>query len=149
MKKKYLIDALKRGAIAEVTGLPIALIIFMIIYLSIKYATGNTDNPEVNTMYFMLRLVASFYITCFIFGAATEVYQIEELPIGYAIAIHFTCLFVCWFSCASLGRWIDLTNWIAWIISISAFIVTYLIVILIVFAVNKNKVKKINSKFKK
>lgn len=149
MKKKYWFDALKRGMVGVTIGLPVSLIIFLVIYLIIKYTTGGQDNLEMNTMYYAFRLVASFYITCFIFAASTEVYKIEELPIKYAILIHFSCIFICWFSCAALANWIDVTNWISWIIAIGSFIVVYIIVLSIIFAVNKRRVKMINEKLNK
>ncbi|MCI1734836.1 MAG: DUF3021 domain-containing protein [Bacilli bacterium] len=146
-RKEIVKEALHRGTIGVTIGVPTAFLIFYIIYISIKYATGGTDNAEMNTMAYMLRLFISFYVTCFLFAASTVVYQIEKLPLVHATAIHFATIFSCWMLCAWLGDWVDTkTAWYSWLIAAASFIVIYAVVWAITYHVQKKSVAKINEK---
>jgi magnesium-transporting ATPase (P-type) len=145
--KEIVRKALHRGIIGVGIGMPLAFAIFFIIYFSIKAALGD-DNPEMNNMVFFLKLSASFFLTCFVFSSSTIVYQIEKLPIVWAIGIHFTSIFACWMFCAWLGNWID-GPWYAWLIATGSFIACYAIIWIIVYFTEKKKAAQITEKLKK
>ena len=104
MKKKYILEFLHRGFLAADDGPVILAIIY-----GILGATGVVESLAPGEV---CMGVLSITLMAFIAAGITSVYQIEQLPLPSAIAIHAVVLYLDYLIMYLLNSWIprDLTS---------------------------------------
>ena len=138
--KKYVLDFFRRGLIAGGFG-PIVL---AIIYLILQ----KQGVVEILTVKEVCHGIFSLSALAFIAGGMNAIYQIERLPLMVAILIHGSVLYISY-----LGTYL-LNGWLEWgmipVLAFSGiFIVGYLIIWAIIYAIIKRNTKRVNEVLKK
>lgn len=133
--KKIISEFIQRGLIACGFG-PIVL---AVLYLILAYngVLESLTVKQVCTGIFSLSLLA------FVAGGINVLYQIERLPLMIGVLIHGFVLYI-----GYLGTYL-VNGWLLWskipiIVFSIIFVVGYLLIWAIIYAVTKNKAKKIN-----
>ena len=135
--KRFLKELCKRGLIAFGFGPVIAAIV----YLCIAWA-GVEDTLTLAEAGKQILLVS---VMAFLAGGVTAVYQIERLPLPFAIFIQATVLYIDYLGIYLINGWLQ--NSIIPIIVFSViFVVGFALVWLIVYIVTKKAAMKLNSK---
>ncbi len=137
--KKFLSEFFRRGLIACGFG-PIVL---AILYLILQHK-DLTDTLSVNQV-----CIGIFSITLLAFfaGGMNAVYQIERLPLMFAILIHGVVLYISYLVTYLLN------NWLEWgltpiLVFTGIFIVAYLIIWAIIYSIVKKNTKNLNEMLK-
>lgn len=79
----------------------------------------------------------------FIAGGITVVYQIEEIPLSYAIAAHGIALYIVYAVVYLINGWLE-SGLIPFIVFTVIFIVGYLVTWVIIYLVTRKNTEKIN-----
>lgn len=138
--KKIILEFLRRGLGVCWIG-PIVL---AIIYLILQ-GQGIVDNLSVNEV---CTGIFSLTALAFVVGAMNAIYQIEKLPLMWAILIHGCVLYLGYLATYLLNGWLA-TGIISVIVFSVIFIVGYLIIWGIIYLVIKKNTAKINDVLKK
>lgn len=133
--KKFMVEFLRRGAIAAAIG-PMVLVV---VYLILQY-TGAVDMLSANEVCIG---ILSLTALAFVAGGMNAIYQIEQLPLLLAILIHGAVLYS-----GYLGVYI-LNDWLEWgfthvLVFSVIFVVGYLVIWAIIYAIIKKKTKELN-----
>ena len=133
--KRFVLDFTHRGLISAGIG-PIVL---AIVYLILKFAAG-IDSLTVNQL-----AIGIFSLTglAFIAGGMNAIYQIEHLPLMWAILIHGIALYIAYLATYLLNDWLGF-GIIPIIIFTVIFVVGYLIIWLIIYLVIRKKTNQVN-----
>ena len=91
--------------------------------------------------------IITITILAFIAGGITVVYQIEEIPINYAITAHGVILYIVYAVVYLLNGWLE-DGIVPFVVFTAVFILGYLIIWGIIYLITKNSTDKINQKFK-
>ena len=135
--KRFLKEFCKRGLIAFGFGPVIAAIVYLCIAWSGVEATLTL--AEAGKQILLVSVMA------FLAGGVSAVYQIERLPLPFAIFIHATVLYIDYLGVYLINGW--LKNAIIPIIVFSViFAVGFALVWLIVYIVTKKSAINLNSK---
>ena len=139
MRKQFWKDFLHRGLLAAAGGPVILAIIY-----GVLGATGTVSSlspSEVCTG------ILSITLTAFIAAGITAVYQMEQLPLPSAIAIHAVVLYLDYLIMYLLNRWIprDLT---ALGIFTAIFFGGFALVWLIIYQFVKRDTERVNRKMR-
>ena len=133
--KKFVSEFFRRGLTACGFGPLVLAIVYMILQ-----QTANVHTLTVNQV-----CIGVFSVTLlsFVAGGMNSVYQIEQLPLMFAILIHGIVLYLSY-----LATYI-VNNWIEWaLIPISAFsgvfVAGYLIIWAIIYTVTRRNTKQLN-----
>lgn len=135
--KKFLSQFFLRGLIAA-SGGPIVL---AIVY-GILGATGTVSSftpGEVTLGILTVTLLA------LIVGGCTAIYQLEQLPLGSAIAIHGGILYAAYILIYLLNGWL-LRQLVPVLIFTAIFIAGYALIWLIIYRITKRQTDRINKK---
>ena len=137
--KKIVLEFVRRG----LTACGFGPIVLAILYLVLKHQAVI----ETLTVYEVCLGMFSLSALAFIAGGMNVVYQIERLPLMVAILIHGAVLYITYLGTYLLNDWLELG-----IISILAFtgifIVGYLVIWAIIYAISKKRAEKLNIKLK-
>ena len=138
--KKFVLDFLRRGLSACGLG-PIVL---AIIYLVLEQRAG----VETLTIKQACTGILSISALAFVAGAINAIYQIEKMPLMVAILLHGGVLYFCYLGTYLLNDWLErgTTPLLAFT---SVFILGYLAIWLIIYAIMKRRTEKINAMLKK
>ena len=133
--KKHIKEFCLRGLVACGIG-PIVL---GILYLILKYhgVVETLTVDQVCTGIFSLSILA------FISGGANELYQIERLPLMFAILIHGCVLYAGYLITYLLNDWLDF-GMIPILVFTTIFIVGYLVIWAVIYSIIKRSTDKIN-----
>lgn len=135
--KRFLKEFCKRGLIAFGFG----PVIVAIVYLCIAWS-GVEDTLTLTEAGKQILLVS---VMAFLASGVTAVYQVERLPLPFAIFIHATVLYIDYLGVYLINGW--LKNAIIPIIVFSViFAVGFALVWLIVYIVTKKSAINLNSK---
>lgn len=138
--RKFVLEFLRRGLIACGIG-PIVL---AILYLILQQSAG-IDTLTVNQV-----CIGIFSITAlaFIAGGINAIYQIEQLPLMIAILIHGGVLYISYLGTYLLNDWLD---WgvIPIVVFSAIFVVGYLAIWAIIYAIIKKRTAKLNEILRK
>ncbi len=133
--KKIFLEFCRRGMIASGFG-PIVL---AIVYLILDYhsSIGLLTVNQVCIGIFSLSALA------FIVGGMNVVYQIERLPLMYAIFLHGIVLYVAYFITYLIN------DWIVWgltpiFVFTGVFVFSYIVIWIFIYTINKKNTDKIN-----
>lgn len=133
--KRLVLDFVHRGMIAAGIG----PIVMAIVYLILKSA-GEVEAITVNQL-----AIGIFTLTAlaFIAGGMNAVYQIERLPLMWAILIHGVVLYLAYLATFLLNDWLDF-GIIPIMIFTGIFVVGYIIIWIIIYLIIKRNTNKIN-----
>ena len=133
--KKYIFDFLHRGFISCGFGPVVLAIIY--VFLNLKCNVQTLTVNQVCIGIFSLSALA------FISGGMNAIYQIEQLPLMVAIFIHGSVLYVSYLVTYLFNDWLELGK--TPIIVFSAiFVIGYLIIWIIIYAIIKKKTNSLN-----
>ena len=137
--KKYIWEFARRGLVSCGFG-PLVL---AIIYLILRHTIDLQTLPvkEVCTG------ILSLFALAFIAGGMNFLYQIERLPLMLAILIHGGVLYLSYLGTYLLNGWLD-KGWMPILIFTGIFLLGYLVIWAIIYAVNKKNTDKINQLLK-
>ena len=138
--KKNIQEFICRGAAACGLG-PLVLVI---LYL-ILHQKGVIQILTVNQVCVG---IISLSVLAFVAGGMNEIYQIERLPLMIAILIHGAVLYICYLATYLVN------GWLAWgvapiMVFSGIFVLGYLVIWAIIYAIIKKNTDKINAKLQK
>ena len=133
--KKFFSDFIRRG----LTSCGFGPTILAIIYFVLKQ-TSNIESLTVNQV-----CIGIFSLTflAFIAGGINSIYQIEQLPLMFAVMIHGVVLYISYLAAYLINDWLEL-NYIMILVFSAFFIVGFFIIWLIIYSAIKRKTEKIN-----
>ena len=133
--KKIFLEFCRRGMIASGFG-PIVL---AIVYLILDYYS-NIELLTVNQVYIG---IFSLYALSFIAGGMNVVYQIERLPLMYAIFLHGIVLYVVYLITYLINNWIVLGLKPIFVFT-GIFVLSYIVIWVFIYIITKKNTDKIN-----
>lgn len=133
--KRFVLDFLRRGAIASGIG-PIVL---AIIYIILQQA-ANVDTLTVNQVCIG---IISLTALAFIAGGLNALYQLERLPLLVAILIHGGVLYVGYLATYLVNDWLDL-GVIPIVVFSAIFVVGYIVIWAIIYSIIRRNTARIN-----
>ena len=133
--KRFVLEFLRRGAIASGIG-PIVL---AIIYIILQQA-ANVDTLTVNQVCIG---IISLTALAFIAGGLNALYQIERLPLLVAILIHGGVLYVGYLATYLVNDWLDLGA-IPIVVFSAIFVVGYIVIWAIIYSIIRRNTARIN-----
>ena len=136
--KKHILGFLHRGLLAAGFG-PVVL---AIIY-GITGATGALDNLSPVEV---CRGILTIFLMAFIAGGINEVYQMERLPLPFAIGIHGLALYVDYLLIYLINGWLK-HQLIPILVFTGIFVGGFGLIWLVIYWVTKHKTRKINENF--
>ena len=137
--KRFVLEFLRRGAIASGIG-PIVLAIIYIILQQV----ANVDTLTVNQVCIG---IISLTLLAFIAGGLNALYQIERLPLLVAILIHGSALYVGYLATYLVNDWLDL-GVIPIVVFSTIFVVGYIAIWVIIYSIIRRNTARINEMLK-
>jgi hypothetical protein len=138
--KKFILDFLRRGAIACGFGPIILAIVYLILQAST--AIHSLIVNEVCVGIFSLTALA------FIAGGMNAVYQIEQLPLMIAILIHGGVLYISYLGTYLINDWLDFGA-LPIIVFSAIFVAGYIVIWIIIYSITRKNIAKLNETLKK
>lgn len=138
--KRHILEFLRRGFLSCGLGPLVLAVIYLILYH--HNVIHSLSVPDVCVGVFSLTGLA------FIAGGMNSIYQIERLPLMFAISIHAVVLYLSYLLTYFLNDWLDL-NIVPVLVFTVIFIIGYLIIWAIIFLVSKHRTERINEILKK
>ena len=138
--KKFVFEFVRRGAIAMGIG-PIVL---SIVYIILQH-TAAVDSLTVSQVCIG---ILSLSALAFIAGGMNAIYQIERMSLMTAILIHGVVLYIGYLGTYLLNDWLDF-GVLPIIVFTAIFIVGYIVIWAIVYAIIIRNTAKLNEKLKK
>lgn len=137
--KKYIWEFARRGLVSCGFGPLVLAIVYLILHHTIDLQTLPAE--EVCTG------ILSLFALAFIAGGMNFLYQIEKLPLMLAILIHGGVLYLSYLGTYLLNGWLD-RGLMPILIFTGIFLLGYLVIWVIIYAVNKKNTDKINQLLK-
>ena len=133
--KKVIWEFLRRGSIACGLG----PIILAIVYLILQKQAG------VQTLTVNQLCVGIFSLSAlaFIAGGMNVIYQMEQIPLLVAILIHGSVLYVSYLATYLVNNWLE-WGMIPILVFNGIFVLGYLVIWVIIYAITKRKTEKLN-----
>ena len=133
--KKIVLEFCRRGMIASGFGPIVLAIVYLILdhHSSIELLTVN----QVYIGIFSLSALA------FIAGGMNVVYQIERLPLMYAIFLHGIVLYVVYLITYLINNWIVLGLTPIFVFT-GIFVFSYIVIWILIYTITKKNTDKIN-----
>lgn len=137
--KDFIKNFFKRGLIAFGFGPIIMAIVYICLHLA-----GVDDTLGFVELAKQILLVS---LMAFVVGGITSIYQVERLPLPYAILIQATVLYVDYIVVYLVNGWLQ--NALVPIIVFTAiFIVAFAVIWLIVYVLTKRAERRLNERLK-
>ena len=133
--KKFLKEFCKRGLVAFGFGPVIAAIVYLCIAWS-----GVEDMLSLTEVGKQILIVS---VMAFLAGGVSAVYQIEKLPLPFAIFIQAAVLYVDYIAVYLINGWLQ-NSLVPIIVFTVIFIVGFALIWIIVYTVTKSMTKKLN-----
>ena len=137
--KKYVCEFARRGLVSCGFGPLVLAIIYLILHHTIDLQTLPAEEVCIG--------ILSLFALAFIAGGMNFLYQIERLPLMLAILIHGGVLYLSYLGTYLLNGWLD-KGWMPILIFTGIFLLGYLVIWAIIYAVNKKNTDKINQLLK-
>ena len=137
--KKFILEFVRRGLVAWGIG-PIVL---AIVYLILKQS-GAIEGLTVDQVCIG---IFSLSALAFVAGGLNAIYQIERLPLMMAILIHGVVLYTGYLGTYLVNDWLDF-GVIPIIVFTAIFVVGYIVIWAIVYAIIKRNAASLNKKLK-
>ena len=133
--KKVIWEFLRRGSIACGLG----PIILAIVYLILQKQAG------VQTLTVNQLCVGIFSLSALAFmaGGMNVIYQMEQIPLLVAILIHGSVLYVSYLATYLVNNWLE-WGMIPILVFNGIFVLGYLVIWVIIYAITKRKTEKLN-----
>ena len=138
--KRFILDFLRRGSVACGLGPIVLAILYLILRQSADVVTLTVD--QVCVGFFTLTVLA------FLAGGMNAVYQIERLPLMVAILIHGAVLYAGYLATYLLNGWLE-GGIMPVVIFTGVFVVGYLVIWGIIYAITKRNTEKLNAHLQK
>ena len=133
--KRFVLDFLRRGAIASGIGPIVWAIIYMILQ--------QVAEVEILTVNQVCIGIVSLTALAFLAGGMNALYQIERLPLLMAILIHGSVLYVSYLGTYLINDWLDF-GIIPIIVFSAIFVVGYIVIWAIIYSIIKRNTAKLN-----
>lgn len=133
--KKFVLEFLRRGAIASSIGPIVLAIIYMILQQAAKVETLSVNQVCIG--------ILSLTALAFIAGGLNALYQIERLPLMPAILIHGSVLYVSYLATYLINDWLDFGA-LPIIVFSAIFVVGYIVIWAIIYSIIKRNTAKLN-----
>ena len=134
--KGFISNFVLRGLIACGFG-PLVL---GMIYLT-RSLYGVVDTVSVTEM---CMGIFSIFVLAFVCGGMTAIYQVEKLHIITAILLHGGVLYVVYLATYLINNWLE-EGLIPLLVFSGIFVVGYIIIWAIIYAINRKRIAKINA----
>ena len=138
--RKHVLDFLHRGVVVCWLGSMVLAVLYLILQKKTGVQTLTVD--QMCTGIFSLTALA------FVAGGMNAIYQLERLPLMVAILIHGSVLYVSYLGTYLLNDWLDL-GMLPIVVFSAIFVVGYLVIWGIIYAIIKKNTEKINAVLKK
>ena len=138
--KQFVLEFLRRGAIACGIGPIVLAILYLILQRSEAMDVLTVDQVCVG--------IFSLGALAFVAGGMNAIYQIERLPLMVAILIHGFVLYLCYLGTYLLNDWLD---WgvIPLVVFTAIFVVGYIVIWAIIYSIIRRNTATLNEKLKK
>ena len=138
--KRFILDFLRRGMLACGIGPMVLAVLYLILQQSADVTTLTVNQVCVG--------ICSLTALAFIAGGMNAIYQIDRLPLMVAILIHGGILYVSYLATYLLNDWLE---WgaVPIVVFTGIFVVGYLVIWAVIYAVIKTNTDKINAALKK
>ena len=133
--KRFVLEFLRRGAIASGIG----PIVWAIIYMILQHVA----EVEILTVNQVCIGIVSLTALAFLAGGMNALYQIERLPLLMAILIHGSVLYVSYLGTYLINDWLDF-GIIPIIVFSAIFVVGYIVIWAIIYSIIKRNTAKLN-----
>jgi hypothetical protein len=133
--KRFVLDLLRRGAIASGIGPIVWAIIYMILQQVAEVETLTVNQVCIG--------IVSLTALAFLAGGMNALYQIERLPLLMAILIHGSVLYVSYLGTYLINDWLDF-GIIPIIVFSVIFVVGYIVIWAIIYSIIKRNTAKLN-----
>ena len=133
--KKHILRFLHRGLLAAGFGPVVLAIIYGI--------TGATGHLESLSPAEVCRGILTIYLMAFIAGGINEVYQIERLPLPFAIGIHGLALYADYLLIYLINGWLQ-KQLTPILVFTGIFVGGFALIWLVIYWVTKHNTRKIN-----
>ena len=137
--KRFVLDFLRRGAIASGIGPIVWAIIYMILQQVAEVETLTVNQVCIG--------IVSLTALAFLAGGMNALYQIERLPLLMAILIHGSVLYVSYLGTYLINDWLDF-GIIPIIVFSAIFVVGYIVIWAIIYSIIKRNTAKLNEMLK-
>ena len=134
--KGFISNFVLRGLIACGFG-PLVL---GMIYLTLNHH-GVVDTVSVTEM---CMGILSIFVLAFVCGGMTAIYQVEKLHIITAILLHGGVLYAVYLATYLINNWLE-EGLIPLLVFSGIFVVGYVIIWAIIYAINRKRIAKINA----
>ena len=138
--KKTLMEFFRRG----LTACGFGPMVLAVIYLVLRHHTGL----ETLTVSQVCRGIFSLTALAFVAGGMNVLYQLERLPLMVAILIHGGVLYICYLITYLVNDWLQWGKAPILVFS-GIFIVGYLAIWAVIYAVIKRNTDRLNEQLKK
>ena len=137
--KRFVLEFLRRGAIASGIGPIVWAIIYMILQQVAEVETLTVNQVCIG--------IVSLTALAFLAGGMNALYQIERLPLLMAILIHGSVLYVSYLGTYLINDWLDF-GVIPIIVFSAIFVVGYIVIWAIIYSIIKRNTAKLNEMLK-
>lgn len=133
--KRFVLEFLRRGAIASGIGPIVWAIIYMILQQVAEVETLTVNQVCIG--------IVSLTALAFLAGGMNALYQIERLPLLMAILIHGSVLYASYLCTYLINDWLDF-GIIPIIVFSAIFVVGYIVIWAIIYSIIKRNTAKLN-----
>ena len=138
--KRFILDFLRRGSVACGLGPIVLAFLYLILRQSAAVVTLTVDQVCIG--------IFSLTVLAFLAGGMNAVYQIERLPLMVAILIHGAVLYAGYLATYLLNGWLE-GGIMPVVIFTGVFVVGYLVIWGIIYAITKRNTEKLNAHLQK
>ena len=138
--KRFILDFLRRGSVACGLGPIVLAFLYLILRQSAAVVTLTVDQVCIG--------IFSLAALAFVAGGMNAVYQIERLPLMVAILIHGAVLYAGYLVTYLLNGWLE-GGIMPVVIFTGVFVVGYLVIWGIIYAITKRNTEKLNAHLQK
>lgn len=138
--KKILPDFLRRG----LASLGFGPLILAVVYL----ISGRCAGVQTLTVEEVVIGIFSLSALAFVAGGMNVIYQIEQLPLMKAIALHGSVLYISYLLTYLLNGWLQ-QGWMPILVFTAIFIAGYLAIWAVIYFVIKRNTEQVNAILKK
>ena len=137
--KRFVLEFLRRGAIASGIGPMVLAVLYMIMHQVAGVETLSVNQVCIG--------IISLTLLAFIAGGLNALYQLERLPLLVAIFIHGGVLYVGYLATYLVNDWLDLGT-IPIIFFSVIFVVGYIVIWAIIYSIIRRNTARINEMLK-
>lgn len=138
--KKYVSDFVRRGLLSCWLGPVVLAVLYLLMY--------HFGHVQTLTVHQVCIGILSLTALAFLAGGVNVLYQVERLPLMVSIFIHGSVLYAAYLVAYLLNGWLQ-QGFIPFLVFSGIFVVGYLVIWSIIYAIIKHNTTKINALLKK